>query len=187
MTSVLKGYKRVNAWGEKVLSSKLLTRKGYRSKCTIGTSVHPHTRFARNTQLRGNTCYVCCFLWSSTVNWPSLCFLWHLFAWVAMGRLLPTWEDWSTRQQWPPSLISADRGIQTLIWVSLIIHSAVTVLWHPGWAQKRAGRSKFDFIWLPIGWPLLRSVGPDLQCKTDRSVVQCSCPKLLLGKHLLGT
>ena len=72
--SILKGYKRVNAWGEGVPGSKILTRREYRSQCPIGTLVHPHTRSARNTQLGGNTCLVCCFLWLSTVNWSSFSF-----------------------------------------------------------------------------------------------------------------
>ena len=33
----------------------------------------------------------------------------------------------------------------------------------------------------------MRSIGLEYRCKTDRSAVQLSCPKLLLGKHLLGT
>ena len=32
--------------------------------------------------------------------------------------------------------------------------------------------------------PSLRSDGLESQCKADRSAVQCSFPKLLLGKHL---
>ena len=52
--------------------------------------------------------------------------------------------------------------------------------------KEMAGMSKYVFNWLSIEWHPLRSVGLDSQHKADRSAVQCSCPKLLLGKHLLG-
>ena len=55
------------------------------------------------------------------------------------------------------------------------------------WVWERTGRSKNVFDWLSIDWILLRSADLDSQCKGNRSTVQHSCSKLLLGKHLLGT
>ena len=100
--------------------------------------------------------------------------------------MFPTQEDQTTRQQGPPRLIGADRGLQPLIRVHLITCGAVTVLWHPLVGPlKGVGKSKCAFVWLPIEHLLLRSVGPDFQHKAGRSVVQHSCPELLLGKQLL--
>ena len=117
----------------------------------------------------------------------DLYFLWHSFASVAIRKVFPAQKDWSTRQQGPPSLISANRSLQMLVRVSSIIHTPVTVLWYPlVGIEKRASRSKCVFVWLPIEQPLLRSVGPDSQCKTDRSAVHHSCPVLLLGETSSG-
>ena len=124
--SLLKGYKRVKAWGEGIPSYKLLTRRGYRSQHPISTLVHPHTRSARNTQLRGNTCLVCCFLWWSTVNQSSFSFNDICLLGWPLEECSHSRKIGSTRQQGPLSLISADRGLQMLIGLSPIIHAAVT-------------------------------------------------------------
>ena len=107
---------------------------------------------------------------------------------MAIERVFPLQEDWSTRQQGPPNLISANRGLWLLIGVYLNIFTTVTVLWHPSMGTKeRTGMNKCVFDWWPIEQYPLRSVGPDSQHKPDRGALKHSCPELLLGKHLLGT
>ena len=78
----IKRIKKGESTTEGVLSSKCLKRRGYISQYTTDTSVHPHSRFAKNTQQRGIPCLVYCFLWWCTINQSSFSFydfhlLWH--------------------------------------------------------------------------------------------------------------
>ena len=87
---------------------------------------------------------------------------------MATGRMLLTWEDWNTRQQGPQSLISANRGLWMLIRVILIhLHNCDSFVVSLHGLKKEPVEVSVSFVWLPIEWPLLRSVGLDSQCKTD--------------------
>ena len=69
---------------------------------------------------------------------------------MAIGRMPPTWEDWSTRQQGLPSLISADIGLWMLIGVSLIICSFVIYIYIYIYICHRHGkgiRKRDDEVW----------------------------------------
>ena len=105
---------------------------------------------------------------------------------MAIGRVFLTWKDWSTRQQGPLSLVSADRGLQCWLGCPDHLHSCHNFVVSLAELIKRAGRNEWHFIWLHIERPPLRSLFPGSQCKTDGSAVQGSCSKLLLGKHLWG-
>ena len=77
---------------------------------------------------------VCCCSWSCTANWSSFSFYdFHFMTFIFIKRVFPPQEDWTTRQQRPLNLVSANRGLQLLICVFPIIDTTVTVLWHP-WA-----------------------------------------------------
>ena len=94
----------------------------------------------------------------------------------------PLYEDRSTRQQGPLSLVSANREVQRLIEVFPITWVSVSVLGHSmGGLKKRAEKSN-EFTSANQ-----RELGPVFQHKADRSAVQHSWPKLLLGKYLLRT
>ena len=105
---------------------------------------------------------------------------------MAIGRVLPTWKDWSTRQQGPPSLLSADRGLQCWSGCPDYTHSCDSFVASLSGLDERAGRCEWNLIWLPNERPPLRSLCSGSQCKTDGGAVQQSCPKLLLGIHLWG-
>ena len=118
----------------------------------------------------------------SRIAWCLLIDLWFLqdlFIWMAIGRMLLTWKDWSTRQQGPSSLAGADRGLQCWLGCPDCLCRCNSFVGILGWADKRAGRGEWDFVWLSIDKPPLRSLGPASQCTTDGSAVQHSCLKLL--------
>ena len=151
----------------------------------LDISVCSGAGFARNAQLRGNTCLVCCFPWLCIINLLSFSF-YDIFAWVAIRRVLPP-----ERIGVPDSkdhkaflVLNTDWGVRDH---SHICNSFMTILWCPWVGYKRASRSKCTLVWLPIERPPVRSVGPDSQCQMDKSAVQHSCPNVPLGKHLLGT
>ena len=95
-----------------------------------------------------------CYHWAS-VCVTSICLGSH---WVSV----PTQEDLSTRQQWPLSLISDDRGLWLIIGVYPIISRTVTVLWHP-WVglKERESMSKcvsIGYLLNNLHWGLLFQV-----------------------------
>ena len=74
----------------------------------------------------------------------ELHFLWLSFAWASIKRVFHSQKDWSTRDQGPPSLICADRCLLLVVWVFLIICTAVIVLWHPVDGLKK------ELVWVSV-------------------------------------
>ena len=148
----------MNAWGEGVPSSKLLTRRKYRSEHTMGTSVCPFTWVCQEYSTKRKFSF-----------YDILLLGWSLGEWSQLRKIgVPDSKD---------------------LWALLVLKGvciAVTVCGASRWAKKRVGRSTCVLVWLPVEQPLLRSVGLDSQCKTDRSTVQCSCPKVAVRKTSSG-
>ena len=105
----------------------------------------------------------------------ELQFLWLSIAWASIKRLFPPQEDLSTRQQGPPSLISADRGLWQLTWVFPIIHASVTFLLHPwvGLKKELVWVCVFSTYLLTPHWGLLVWI-----LSVTLTGVQCSTPAL---------
>ena len=129
MMSLLKRYKRMLTHGGEVPSSWFWENTGLNAK-SQGASVHSHTGFARNTQIRGTACFSLLFFHDYVpLNDQALV----LMTFICLGG---HWESVPTPRRLKYHIARTTKPywcwqrLQLLIGVYLFIHTAVTYIFY---------------------------------------------------------